>query len=108
MTTTEVVWEIGVTRTPVVGSGCAPACTARVENPGRRSVILESCSALIENRAAHADGRGGRRQGGVRIHPGFETLPLCFAALSKESFRILVTYARSCFSLRGRRRWSRR
>src|SRR5260370_4137860 len=33
---------MGVARAPVVGSGCAPAWPARVENPGRRSVILFS------------------------------------------------------------------
>jgi hypothetical protein len=37
----EISW-IGVTRAPVVGSGCAPAWMASVEKPGKRSVIGKS------------------------------------------------------------------
>jgi len=33
---------MGVIRAPVAGSGCAPACTAKVENPGFLSGIQAS------------------------------------------------------------------
>src|SRR5579872_402375 len=40
---------MGVARAPVVGSGCAPACTARVEKPGGRSLIGVSCLKSSNN-----------------------------------------------------------
>jgi hypothetical protein len=42
--TKEVVRWIGTARAPVAGSGAAPACSARVSNPGSEEPGIRVCS----------------------------------------------------------------